>query len=103
MTLLEEKKMVLKWLGKAIDLRWYWPKGYNKAASKKRIEFWNPKSDRNCWDEIWSKLRETALYAKYNGIVWRMCQTHGELDLWKLHTAKPEICWQALIKALEES
>ncbi len=110
MTLLEEKKMVLKWLRKVIDLRWYWPKGYNKAASKKRIEFWNPQSN-DCpysdWSEIWGNMDEDT-FAKYlTTVVSLMGFDENSTEIFKIarfaHTAKPAICWQALIKTIEES
>jgi len=60
---------------------------------------WNPQEDRNCWDEIWDKMDiQTGL--KY---LKNLKQYFKDDSVeWDYHTAKPEICWKALIRTLEE-
>jgi len=65
---------------------------------------WNPQSERKWWDEIWEKMdRKTIIEYKSNLddlLVLENVSLSNSIE-WKYHTAKPEVCWQALIKTLE--
>ena len=95
MTLTKEKKLVAEWMG------WHWNDVWNTICttldeSPKNamlIVLWNPQSERNCWDEIWANMT-LGIADRY------MSNLNG--TMWEMHTAKPEVCWKALIKTLEE-
>jgi len=57
---------------------------------------WNPQSERKWWDEIWEKM-DGSIMLDYIEI---LRQNGGTII--NLHTAKPEVCWKALIKTLED-
>ncbi len=114
MTLLEEKKMVARWMG------WKLTKGFDERSEKScwhvhdkfknwlfvNIENWNPQSERQFWDEIWDNMDEDFIISYLNNLhaLLEVALNGAEhLEHFANHTAKPEICWQALIKALENS
>lgn len=110
MNLEEEKKLVavelMGWdLKQTPDNRWLYKNVKNNSHCYwLKLSNWNPQTDRNCWDEIWGKM-DVCLYEKY---LKNACYVLGvgyetTLNSWKFHTAKPAICWKALITTLKES
>ncbi len=93
MTLLEEKKMVAEWL----------KVGFPTKTPLETMWFkeWNPQAN-DCpyseWSEIWGNM-DDEVQKKYK---YHLSRLVGSWSLWLFHTAKPAICWQALIKTLEE-
>jgi len=114
MTLEEEKELVAeKLMGwKIIYLDSPTPcidKG--KTGSRTHLARWNPQSERKWWDEIWDKM-DAKMFEEYFEILGEMI-LHAkkkntpkhileDIILRGFHTAKPEVCWEALIKTLEE-
>ncbi len=116
MTLLEEKKMVARWMG------WDTSDGIPDAYTLPLFDYstglltkecrpfewfeWLPEDYRNCWDEIWDRIEKQKLRRKFIEKVWQYMEYDGEDDwpcAWFYMTVKPAICWQALIKTIEES
>jgi len=74
----------------------------------------NPLKNRNLWPEIFEKftwvmvkkyiaeLVEMAKINKHPNIISEIKGFDKTTIRWKLHTAKPEICWKALIKTLKK-
>ena len=86
MKLEDEKKLVAEWMG------------WNLKYIEDRFD-WNPQSERKWWDELFDKIWEQSLDGKYISELVKM----GNFRKWSIHTAKPEVCWKALIKTLEQS
>ncbi|MCP3682002.1 MAG: hypothetical protein GY861_04860 [bacterium] len=114
MTLLEEKKMVATWMG--WDTSYGIPAAYTLPLFDYSTGFftnecqpfewvaWNPKSDRNCWDKIWNNMDKhfRPVYITHLGKLLPEYEEDDYNEPWFFHTALPEICWPALIKAIEE-
>ncbi len=102
MTLLEEKKMVATWMGWEYDKH---ADAYLRFNHPRLVclEFWNPQSERKFWDEIWGQMDEDETQ-KYCFMLDRHLKDDGEpySRVWGFLTAKPAICWQALIQTLGE-
>jgi len=70
---------------------------------------WNPQSNDcpfSVWDEIWDKLGYNQEFT-YSDNLWKLLECDilepsGHNNM-LFHTAKPEVCWKALIKTLEQS
>ncbi|MCP3682000.1 MAG: hypothetical protein GY861_04850 [bacterium] len=106
MTLREEKKMVTEWMGWK-ENGTYHAEPVFKNKEGENVFGWNPQSDRNCWDKIWDNMNEET-FAKYlTTVVSLMGFDENSSEIFKIacfaHTAKPAICWRALIKTIEES
>jgi len=107
MNLIEEKKMVceklMNWkLEKGVSTK-YWILKDNKVKPIK-MKNWNPQENRKCWDEIWDKLKDKKIINEYNKNIHMLIkkQKLNDMELfWFLHTLKPEICWEILIKTLK--
>jgi len=107
MTQLEEEKKLVAEKLMGWDVIKAYPYGeYYMAGQKESISVreWSPQSERKWWDEIWEKM-DLDIEGEYH-----TCLILGLEDLghkprgvgWKqYHTAKPSVCWQALIKTLE--
>jgi len=112
MNLEEEKMMVLFWLG------------YKSTGLKKVVHLWgkpgkdiininlyNPqdnKTGRKWWDEIWEKIGENEQLT--NSYIFNLQKSIAGFDsnfmeqyMWIIHTAKPDICWKALIKTIRRT
>lgn len=61
-------------------------------------------TERKWWSEIWDKM-DFEFYVKYDKNLTRIlfiAVTDGFLEYNRaMHTAKPEVCWSALIKTLK--
>ncbi len=103
MTLIEEKKLVAEklmgWSFIGLFIFKY-PKKSDKQKNHPAISSWNPQLERKWWDEIWE--REGFPTGKYYDNLLALKPAPREKHIW-LHTAKPEVCWKALIKTLEGS
>jgi len=115
MTLEEEKKLVAE---KLMGWRYaneyqqpdgpYWKGFYtDKTKEELHISQWEPNEGRKWWDEIWEKMKSTLIdeYHDVSDIYYdyiRYNERGKPISGWDLHTAKPETCWKALIKALSE-
>lgn len=113
MTLEDEKKLVAEklgfMLGKALT-------GHTNIGTKLFLDFillaaWNPQTQIQWWPEIWDKMDEKT-FSQYSVEVdkiigFPVIKANGNVLSWgswkRIHTAKPEICWKALIKTLGES
>ena len=99
MSIEAEKKLVAEWLEKE----------FKTIEELKSGEFgvaktgWKPESERKWWDEIWEKMAGEQLdeYEFILSKLWETTSTGYTIKMF-IHTAKPEICWKALIKTLEE-
>jgi len=58
---------------------------------------WHPQKERKWWDEIWDKMDDEVKERYMNWLLDR-----AYIGDWDIHTAKPEICWKALIKTLSD-
>jgi len=69
-----------------------------------RLEDWNPQSERKWWDEIWDKMGYEVFYRYLDSInedgLFDYSGYHRDKNF---HTAKPEVCWKALLKTLKEA
>ena len=66
---------------------------------------WNPQSEHKWWDEIWENIEQAKreIKKRYMTILIALIDKNAEnVSKWKVHTAQPEICWEALVKTLEE-
>ncbi len=105
MNIEEEKKLVIKFMGYTIEEEEV-PHGYgpehtesiirNEGHKVKRFNSWSPESERKWWDKIWDKM-DDEMFEKYHMNIARL---FGPLNIREIHTAKPSICWKALIKTL---
>ena len=99
MKLEEEKKLVAKFMKYQIIDRLHTKNEHGNYIADGRP--WNPESNREWWDEIWEKMDDEIweIYSHY------VSELHGESIIGNFdryyHTAKPEICWKALIRTLE--
>jgi len=118
-----EKVSVLDWLGYVIehipeDEISHYPESRSVSIipaydalfkdgkqSQYSLDGWNPHEDRNCWDEIWDALSYEQ-EKSYSDNLWLLLGANGMDTLHHnqmlFHTAKPELCWEALIKTLQE-
>ena len=75
---------------------------------------WNPQSERKWWGDIWKKLNEKFWDKRDNSLKQNyitnlkyliVMNPMREPQKWEwefeLHAAKPEVCWEALIKTLK--
>jgi len=108
MNLEDEKKRVAEWMGWEIRL----DDEHLGAFSNMKQEFidfyknWKPQSERKWWDEIWERLSVYDLDYVYTDNVQKFAhaqETRGLATKWYIHTAKPEVCWKALLKTLKEA
>jgi len=99
MTQLEkEKRRVGDFMGWEYEDGAFSPKGQLHIILI-RLDDYNPQSERKWWDEIWDRMDE-KMFMKYLDNI----ESLFELPLFytkDFHTAKPEVCWKALIKTLE--
>jgi len=102
----DEKRLVAKWMGWKITetdgTPFYF---YRQSGVGKREADWNPHEDPRCWPEIWERLypQKIGSFLKVLFPLLDMPYGHDEDDkYWACLTAPPEVCWKALIKALEE-
>jgi hypothetical protein len=88
----DELKLVNKKLGLSLPL-------YSK-----------PWKNRNVWDEIWEKTGSLIANQYFANVLIELgcfvdnlgCPVNiGYVEAYQAHTAKPEICWKALIKTLK--
>ena len=63
---------------------------------------WNPETDRNCWPEIWGKLKSVEL-DEYHDMSDVYYTNLGNPSFWELHAATTETCWKALIKTIKDT
>tara|TARA_R100001244_G_scaffold67422_1_gene55190 strand:- start:676 stop:1053 length:378 start_codon:yes stop_codon:yes gene_type:complete len=118
----QEKKLVAEFMGWKIDsyvrdgvyhTDLITNRGSSDQGLRLPIQEWSPQKDRNAWPEIWDMMN-WRMIKEYDKNLVQMhydnahpTATGGfgedtELALrWKSHRAKPEVCWQALIKTLE--
>jgi len=104
MNLEDEKKLVAEWMG------WKCENKYNDdwivcPNHVFRLYEWTPESERKWWDEIWERLSVYDLDYVYTDNVQKFAhaqETRGLATKWYIHTAKPEVCWKALLKTLKE-
>ncbi len=63
-----------------------------------------PWKDRNCWDKIWDNMDKhfRPVYITHLGKLLPEYEEDDYNEPWFFLTAKPAICWQALIKTIEE-
>jgi len=77
--------------------------GRGRGTSQIDVKNWNPQSERKWWPEIWEKMDAVMIY-KYKGEmegIWENLYGNSiPSPFWFYHTAKPEVCWKALIKTL---
>jgi len=102
MKLEEEKKLVAEKLG----FMSVGPGGMPKIYTNKQLynlEEWKPSGERKWWDEIWEKMpyEMTVKYLE-NILIPEQGLDDTFEESWFTHTAKPETCWKALIKTLQE-
>lgn len=118
MTLEEEKKLVAeKLMGWRLSdianeasgipaYEYVWEEYITSSKTWEFIYFygdWRPNEDRNFWDEIWGKM-DVNFYYQYKKNLSEIISKEKNLDrIMDLHTAKPDICWKALIKVLTYS
>ena len=99
MELQEEKKLVAEKL-MGDKLTFY--EGEFLLPTGLPLNKWNPQSERKWWDEIWEKM-DDELKDKYMSNLDNIVKgNHIGPTTWDTHIAKPEICWKALIKTLEQ-
>jgi len=98
MTLEEEKRLVLKWLGYSVGVNRYWKKEAGRVGAMS-IESYHGNTDPRCWPEIWEKI-DGQMIKKYIPILAEMVGGDWKCP-WRIHTAPPEVCWKALIKTLK--
>jgi len=109
----DEKKLALKELfGIEVAETGYYQKvgkpkkGYIKPLL--HIRDWNPQDNetgRKWWPKIWEKMSYDMFIIYLGHLRTGLKINHlSNLNLIEIsvHTAKPEICWKALIKTLEE-
>ena len=107
MTLEEEKKLVADWMGwihvsVSPGDNFFYTSG-NIIKDRILVKEWNPQSERKWWDEIWEKIDDKNLSYIYVDKIVELeyvTEISGLPKWWHIHTAKPEICWKALIKAI---
>ena len=82
----------------------YEPEDYNGVVEfSSSVEDWNPQDNERAtneeWQEIWDKMDEF----QWGEYIEQLSEFQTKPGKWKfLHTAKPEICWAALIKTISE-
>jgi len=83
-----------------------------KRGRKTYFDDWDPKNDRNCWPEIWGKMKGEQIWMSYLKNIKQLNSTdhlsrkyYGDdiniSLLLQLHTIPSKICWKALIKTLK--
>jgi len=74
---------------------WVWARKDSPLVIGKKE--WSPQSERKWWDEIWEKM-DKDWFLKY---IWNL---FDEVEgIFEIHTAKPEICWKALVETIKET
>ena len=66
---------------------------------KTLLKNWNPQEERKWWDDIWRAKGFGGITGMYYDNLLLIKPPQREPFIW-LHTAKPEVCWKALIKTL---
>ncbi len=109
-TLLEEKKMVVKWMGwehivvpGSDENDYIFEKKTKYSTTQTYYRDWNPQSNScpySVWKEIWDNMDEDTKRKYLN----ELCYLSGSnaMNTWFLHTTKPAICWKVLLKIIEE-
>jgi len=116
MDLNEEKKLVVEKLmgwekGDYKGGGWpieYYDDEYHKIGIM--LKNWNPQDNeigRRWWDEIWEKMQNLALRGGYVAELEKhfginMMKRYSCNSVLAIHTAKPAICWKALIKTINQ-
>ena len=84
-----------------VNSSWEWISIADKNGDVRpwlKFEKWKPNEESKWWDEIWGKM-DSEIARKY------LCELQFRIitvgNYWEIHTAKPEICWKALVKTLE--
>ena len=109
MTLEEEKKLVIKEFFPEWEIENL--RGFEEIRREDdfpglcicliQLQHWKPNEYRIWWDEIWGKMDDDTAEIYYQELVCLLDKNNLDPSRWEIHTAKPEICWQALVKALE--
>jgi len=121
MTLEEQKKLVaeklMEWLIDEYDVAglividFITDKGSESDRGERiNIDNWNPQSERKWWDDIWEEMDDEMFEEWITNIHSSFVNEWAENDYkpsepnYKrlIQTAKPDVCWKALIKTLEE-
>jgi len=113
MTLEEEKELVAEKLGFYFNQTWGTICFKMDESPKSGLlwEHWKPQSERKWWPDIWDKMGyiEERGYSigwnDYLNNLSKLLEFDSDLvaeKIYKFHTAKPEICWEALIKTLKD-
>jgi len=107
MTLLEQKKMVASWMG-GHCIEEHPGAVYFDGNRMMVLDQWNPQSDRNTWQYIFEhmspeiKFKYSLELEKLLGITLEPTAETNTADWFKIHSAKAEICWKALVNTVEE-
>ena len=107
MTLNKEKQFVMKELFGCHEHSFTKKVWINNNPEYKEHFFlpkWNPQEKREFWDRIWEAMdkKQKTDYILILRDITGSNDEHILLDIfWIVHTAKPEICWKALIKLLK--
>lgn len=111
MQLEEEKKLVANFMNYIIidRLHMKYGDGPYKGQYFKDGSPWEPWEDRNAWPEIWKKFTPKMWESYFNYIIMHFREPHNYNEASMApehqltHIAPASVCWEALIKTLEET
>ncbi len=112
MSIEDEKKLVatcvMGWKVKGSSMKGHeslmWIESPDCIGNSWNLSQWMPHIDRKWWDEIWEKM-DDEMFKKYRNnleAIFGITSYHpySKTNVKLMHTAKPKLCWKALITTL---